>query len=217
MHSLKKILLYLLLSIANIAQAQAQDTIPINTLGCDSFSPFISSVYDSTSFRMVGTDSIEVLRIKFFQMCPQAIGVYNIQNGIQEINIIDTATLVCTGDCHMKFSFKLPFPNDTLDLLLDNIPHQAIKSTLLNISNHSLLKKKNRIYPNPTKDLSQLDLGKIGTGLYQIINHRGLIIYEHSFENERLLQFNLNTYSTGIYFVKIIENKQLSYYRVIKY
>ena len=75
-----------------------------------------------------------------------------------------------------------------------------------------------KTYPNPTSDYLVLEFADYSNEKmeYQLIDLEGKIILNHSITNVRT-QVDLNTYSKGIYFIKIIkELKEIKTFKIIK-
>ena len=124
---MKKIILALLICSIYF-NCKAQDTIQVTNHDCDfNLGPIFHS-FDSTSFKLIGIDSIEVTSIKSRQMCMTPIGLHSLSNDTTIVSIVDTASIVCTADCYLVLRFRIGFPNDTLNLNLNNKHHQLIKS-----------------------------------------------------------------------------------------
>lgn len=77
------------------------------------------------------------------------------------------------------------------------------------------------IYPNPAKDILniEMNLKKSSTVRFEIFNTLGLLIdnSENAFHaglNKK--QINMNTFSPGVYFIHITEEKASGFYKVIK-
>ena len=81
------------------------------------------------------------------------------------------------------------------------------------ISNMSL-----KAYPNPTSDYLVLELTHFSNDKmeYQLISIEGKTILNHSITNVKT-EINLNTYSKGVYFIKIIKvSKEIKTLKIIK-
>jgi hypothetical protein len=73
-------------------------------------------------------------------------------------------------------------------------------------------------YPNPTSDYLVLEFTDYSNEKmeYQVIDLEGKIILNHSITNVRT-QVDLNAYSKGIYFIKIIKDlKEIKTFKIIK-
>ncbi|RRQ47413.1 T9SS C-terminal target domain-containing protein, partial [Maribacter algicola] len=74
------------------------------------------------------------------------------------------------------------------------------------------------LYPNPTLETIQIDLGKLHKRVaITIINSSKQLVYKEQFENRKVIEIEFSHYSTGFYFIYLSnENGYLTSKKFIK-
>jgi len=70
------------------------------------------------------------------------------------------------------------------------------------------------IYPNPSNGIFTINLNSIEIKSFELINPLGQIIYSGLINNQK--ELNITTLESGIYTIRINDNKNSRYYRIIK-
>ncbi len=71
------------------------------------------------------------------------------------------------------------------------------------------------IYPNPIKELLNINLGEILANKITLFDCQGKLIYS-SVNKKNLVTINLNKVSNGIYFLQIVSKKEVNTYKILK-
>ncbi|SNR81540.1 Por secretion system C-terminal sorting domain-containing protein, partial [Maribacter sedimenticola] len=74
------------------------------------------------------------------------------------------------------------------------------------------------IYPNPTTDIVDIDLGKIiSTTKLTLVNSSKQLVLFKTFKNQKVISINISTLASGIYYVEIDDDNQIiSTHKIIK-
>jgi len=120
-------------------------------------------------------------------------------------------------------------PNDTNKFTLiiefnDNITHGAewynvsidLTTNVINVHDISLLEKF-KIYPNPTNGVFEILINEFNGSDYKIViaNSTGSIIKTELMQKNSV-QLDLSKYSAGLYYIKLITNKEIYQFKLIK-
>ncbi len=62
------------------------------------------------------------------------------------------------------------------------------------------------LFPNPAKEVVNIDFGNLNVAEVSLININGTIVNTFNIENNKVMQIDVSAYSAGVYFVKITDN-----------
>jgi len=88
------------------------------------------------------------------------------------------------------------------------------KAVITSVNN----KNKNfvEIYPNPTDNLLNIITENEGEFEFEIINSIGLTLQSGKFEKGTIIYLNNSIYTNGLYLLRLKNNKEIYYYKIIK-
>ena len=71
------------------------------------------------------------------------------------------------------------------------------------------------IFPNPTSDLTQINLIDVRSAQLQVINYTGQVIFERNLDLQTTI--DLSPYPSGLYFFNITADKKVKRTKVVKF
>lgn len=205
-----------LIFLVQVTTSQGQDTIRnVFVEGCEPVSPSNSS-FDSSSYTLIGQDSLEIIYISFQQMCFQPLVTQKWENDTSKISIQDTASGICLADCYIKIRFRIPFLSDTLGLQIGNQFFHLIKADLVDVHKVEVDPNFVKAYPNPVEKHFLLSFKKRESFTLKLFSINGNLILSKKVTQENLIHLNMEAFHSGIYIFQIQGEDYIRNMSVIK-
>jgi len=83
-------------------------------------------------------------------------------------------------------------------------------ANLLGVENYTPIKNIS-IYPNPTKDIVNIDFDQVGNYRIYLFDQNGKLLIDNTINNNDKIKLNLERFATSIYFINIIDKKNKKY------
>lgn len=87
----------------------------------------------------------------------------------------------------------------------------------LNNNLESFLNNEIKIYPNPSKDIFNIQIDNTNKVLIEVFNTLGMKIYDYKLIDANQTEINLSGKAAGTYIVKITTDKETVFNKIIKY
>jgi len=150
-----------------------------------------------------------VFRQAFTNMQGEAIAITNVVNEESTFNY--TLNLNTDGNVERFFAYVIVQNSVTKEIVQS--AKMSSNSIVEPVSIENYLMDNISFYPNPVKDILNLEVNDLILENAKIYNLEGAFILNYSIENNKI---NLSNLNAGIYFIKISTNKGDVYKKVIR-
>jgi hypothetical protein len=133
-------------------------------------------------------------------------------NGLFNRSFASSASTVDVGEVDILGSAggTTAAPNTAASIgVFDNLLIRASSSdTLLGVNNNNLISSKFTLYPNPAKEFITISSPNVEIKTIQINDINGRFVKDIDVNNSNEVEINISNLSQGIYFIKIISEKE---------